>query len=185
MSNLNIQSGGCFDSNCTISMADGSTKILKNLNKGDRILSCDLNNELQFASIICILEIKITNGTRELVNLDGGLNITPWHPIKYNNKWVFPANIKTPIIKNSESIITLVLDNHHIGFINGYQCIMLGHNYKEGILNHPYYGTNAIINDMKYHSGWESGKVILNDESVFRNMERLATNAMLKYVKVC
>ena len=43
---------------------------------------------------------------------------------------------------------------------------MLGHNYKNGILNHPYYGTNAIINSMKNHYGWEGGKVILNDTSI-------------------
>ena len=166
MANLNNASGGCFDSNCTITMADGSIKILKNLKKGDKILSCDLNNIPQIASIICILEIKITYGIREMVDFEGGLYITPWHPIKYKNKWVFPANIKAPIIKCCNSIITLILDNHHIGFINGYQCIMLGHNYKNEILNHPYYGTDAIINTMKDHYGWESGKVILNETSI-------------------
>lgn len=166
MANLNNAGGGCFDSNCTITMADGSTKILKNLNKGDKILSCDLNNIPQIASIVCILEIKITYGIREFVDFEGGLYITPWHPIKYQNEWVFPADIKAPVIKSCNSIITLILDNHHIGFINGHQCIMLGHNYKNGILNHAYYGTNAIINDMKNHYGWESGKVVLNDTSI-------------------
>jgi len=166
MANLNNMSLGCFDSNCTITMADGSKKILKNLNKGDKILSCDLNNIPQIASIVCILEIKITYGIREFVDFESGLNITPWHPIKYENEWVFPANIKPPIVKCCDSIITLVLDNHHIGFINGYQCIMLGHNYKNGILKHPYYGTEAIINDMKSNHGWIHGKVILNDTSI-------------------
>tara|TARA_Y100000741_G_scaffold84689_1_gene62347 strand:- start:1442 stop:3709 length:2268 start_codon:yes stop_codon:yes gene_type:complete len=166
MSAFNNIDGGCFDSNCTITMADGSTKILKNLEKGDKILSCDLNNVLQIATIKCILEIKVTFGIRELVDFEGGLYITPWHPIKYNNKWQFPANIKAPMIKSCDSIITLVLDNHHIGFINGYQCIMLGHEYENGILNHPYYGTKAIINDMKSNHGWIHGKVILNDTSI-------------------
>lgn len=166
MANLNNISGGCFDSNCRITMADGSSKILKDLNKGDKILSCDLNNIPKIASIVCILEIRITLGIREFVDLEGGLYITPWHPIKYNNEWVFPANIKEPIIKSSDSIITLVLDNYHIGFINNYQCIMLGHNYKNGILNHPFYGSDAIVNTMKNHYGWESGKVILYDNSV-------------------
>jgi hypothetical protein len=180
MANLNNARGGCFDSNCTITMADGSTKILKNLNKGDKILSCDLNNVKQIASIVCILEIKIKYGLYEFVDFENGLYITPWHPIKYNNEWVFPANIKTPVIKSCNSIITLVLDNHHIGFINGYQCIMLGHNYKNGILNHPYYGTDAIINTMKNHYGWESGKVVLNDTSI----SVIKKNEMTSYIKI-
>ena len=44
MTAFNNVGGGCFDSNCTITMADGSTKILKNLKKGDKILSADENN---------------------------------------------------------------------------------------------------------------------------------------------
>ena len=166
MASFNNANGGCFDSNCKITMADGSMKVLKNLNKGDKIQSCDLNNNPQIASIVCILEIKITCGIREFVDFENGLYITPWHPIKYKNKWVFPANIKEPIIKSCSSIITLLLDNHHIGFINGHQCIMLGHNYKNGILNHPFYGTNAIVNIMKNHYSWETGKIILNDSSI-------------------
>ena len=169
MSQFNNLQGGCFDSSCTITMADGSIKILKNLNKGDKILSSDLDNNLQIASIVCILEIKITYGIHEFVDLEGGLYITPWHPIKYKNEWVFPADIKTPMIKSCDSIITLVLDNHHIGFINGYQCIMLGHGFKNGILNHPYYGTQEIINDMKNNYGWVHGKVNLNDTSIKEN----------------
>ena len=89
--------------------------------------------------------------------------ITPWHPIKYNNTWVYPATIKNPIVKTCSSIITLVLDNHHVAIINDYPCITLGHGFKEGILNHPFYGTNAIIDIMKTHYGWNNGHVLLND----------------------
>ena len=38
--------------------------------------------------------------------------------------------------------------------------------YKNGILKHPYYGTQEIIKDMKNNYGWDSGKVVLNDTSI-------------------
>ena len=166
MSAYNDPGGGCFDSNCTITMGDGNKKILKNLKAGDIIMSAKEDNTLVTAKVVCILEIKNTMGIKEFVDFEGGLYITPWHPIKYNNKWVFPANIKAPIIKQSDSIITLVLDNHHIGFINGYQCIMLGHNFKDGILNHPYYGTNKVIDDLRENYGWNHGHVVVNDYTI-------------------
>lgn len=181
MAAYNNSGGGCFDSNCTITMADGSTKILKNLQKGDKILSSDENNIPQIASIVCILEIKITYGIREFVDFEGGLYITPWHPIKYKNKWQFPANIKAPYIKSCDSIITMVLDNYHVGFINGYQCIMLGHGFTNGILKHPYYGTQEIIKDMKNNYGWDSGKVVLNDTSITFIKENDMTASIITY----
>ena len=166
MSAYNDPNGGCFDSNCSITMGDGSKKILKNLKAGDIIMSAKEDNTLVTAKVVCILEIKNTMGIKEFVDFEGGLYITPWHPIKYNNEWVFPANIKAPVIKQSNSIITLVLDNYHIGFINGYQCIMLGHNFKDGILNHPYDGTNKVIDDLKENHGWYSGHVVVNDYDI-------------------
>ena len=162
----NNMRGGCFDSNCKITMADGSQKILSSLNRGDIIQSADRNNNITTATVVCILEIKINSGIREFVDLPGGLYITPWHPIKYNDEWVFPADIKNPIIRSTQSIITLVLDNYHVGFINGYQCIMLGHGFTDDVLNHSYYGTNRIIDDLQHNYGWQTGRVVINDSDV-------------------
>tara|TARA_B100000902_G_C27321507_1_gene924959 strand:- start:616 stop:2970 length:2355 start_codon:yes stop_codon:yes gene_type:complete len=158
--------GGCFDSNCKITMADGSQKVLSELKKGDCIESADQDNNITTANVVCILEMKIKGGIREFVDLPGGLYITPWHPIKYNGEWVFPADIKTPTICSTGSIITLVLDNHHVGFINGYQCIMLGHGFTDGILTHPYYGTERVIDDLKQNYGWHTGRVVVYDTDV-------------------
>ena len=162
----NDRYGGCFDSNCKITMADGCQKILKNIKMGDNIKSVDQNNNITTANVVCVLEMKIKTGLREFVDLPGGLYITPWHPVKYNGEWVFPVDIKTPIICSTQSIITLVLDNNHVGFINGYQCIMLGHGFTNGILDHPYYGTNRVIDDLKENYGWHTGKVVVYDTDV-------------------
>jgi hypothetical protein len=166
MSSFNNMYGGCFDSECVITMADGSNKVLKNLKKGDQIMSVDQNNDVTTSKIVCVFEIKVSAGIREFVEFEDGLVITPWHPIRYKNRWVFPNTVKSPTMKQTQSIITLVLDNHHIGYINGIQCIMLGHGFTNGILKHPYFGTQAIINDLKNNDGWQSGHVVVNDNEV-------------------
>lgn len=178
--------GGCFHSNCKITMADGSQKILSRLEKGECIQSVDQDNNITTANVVCILEIKIKTGLREFVDLPGGLYITPWHPIKYNEEWVFPGDIKEPIICSTGSIITLVLDNHHVGFINGYPCIMLGHGFTDGILDHPYYGTERVIDDLKENYGWETGKVSVYDRDVkFIKEENKIVKMVYDYTKSC
>ena len=180
----NDPGGGCFDSNCKITMADGSQKYLYELNKGDCIQSADQDNNITTANVVCILEMKIKGGLREFVDLPGGLYITPWHPVKYNGEWVFPSDIKTPTIRSCSSIITLVLDNHHVGFINGYQCIMLGHGFTDGVLNHPYYGTQRVIDDLKQNYGWHTGKVVVNDIDVkFIKEENKVVKMVYDYTK--
>ena len=163
----NDMNGGCFHSGCKIAMADGSQKVLKDVMRGDVVMSMDATNNPVTASVVCVLEIKIKCGLREFVDLSGGLYITPYHPVKHEGKtWVFPADLKIPIMRSCESIITLVLDRHHVGIINGHQCIMLGHGFTEGVLAHPYYGTQAVIDDLKSHYGWSIGKVVVNDRDM-------------------
>ena len=177
MSSFNNACGGCFDSYCNITMADGTTKILKDLKKSDIIMSVTQDNVLTSAKVICVFETKITMGIREFVDFENGLYITPWHPIKYNNRWVFPANIKDPIVKQCNSMITLVLDKHHIGVINGFQCIMLGHEIKEGILKHSFYGTHKVIDVLKKNPGYKMGHILVNDYEIeFYKLNNITSN---------
>ncbi len=177
MSVYNNVGGGCFDSYCNITMANGNTKILKDLKKGDIIMSATQDNILTTATVVCVFETKITMGIREFVDFENGLYITPWHPIKYNNEWVFPANIKNPILKQCNSMITLVLDKNHVGFINGFQCIMFGHGFKEGVLNHPFYGTHKVIDVLKKNPGYKMGHILVNDYEIeFCKLNNITSN---------
>ena len=79
---LDLRRSGKKNENKTIS------KILKDIKKGDIIMSARQDNVLTTAKVLCVFETKITMGIREFVDFENGLYITPWHPIKYNNKWV-------------------------------------------------------------------------------------------------
>lgn len=163
MSAYNNMGGGCFNSKCLISMADGSTKPLYQLNKNDLVKTFDSNQQETSAKVVCTLERKITKGEWELITTPSGLEITAYHPFKINDNWEFPSSLYQSELKECDSIITLVLDKHHIGIINGIECIMLGHGFTEGILKHPYFGTQMIINDMKKMKGWIDGHIVLID----------------------
>ena len=47
--------------------------------------------------------------------------------------------------------------------IEGIQCVSLGHSYKGKVVEHDYFGSEKIINDLQKIKGWEKGAVVLEE----------------------
>ena len=159
----NTQSAPCFTGNCEITMGDGSTKCVKDLKKDDLVFSSsDPYNARPNAKsrVVCVLETRFADGYTNLVNLKTGLTITEWHPIFHRGKWTFPGDVQVATNQPCKAVYSLVLDSNHIVFINNMPCICLGHKYKTGILKHDYFGSAAVIDDLKQMPGWDKGKII-------------------------
>ena len=70
--------GGCFHGNCLIQMFDGSSKLVKHLKMGDSIST----SENQQTNVVCVVKTKTYSNSMRMCQFDGGLLITPGHPIK-------------------------------------------------------------------------------------------------------
>lgn len=186
LGNINSD-GGCIDSNCMIKMFDGTIKRLYELNKYDIVKSVDNNNNIVGAKVKCIVETIITSGKKEYVNFNG-LMITPWHPFKIglfgkDEEWVFPGEIFGTYILNSKSMITLILEDYHIMFINNIKCITLAHNFQNPKLKHPFYGTNNVINNLKnnFPNDYKNGKISIYDNNIdYIKTNNITTNIIYK-----
>lgn len=158
--------GGCIYENCKIKMNSGGYKPIKMLKKGDVIEGG--------AKVVCLIKSVYIG----LLIRIGKLIITPYHPVYYSNKWQFPQNIyennfniidkrrNYGIIRNDLNpliVCNVVLDRDHIIKCEGVECITLGHGYTNGILNHPYYGTQMIINELKTLNGWDDGLITIKN----------------------
>ena len=162
MSRFNDIGGGCFHINSRINMADGSTKQIKDIKKNDLIMTLTYDGEYSMSKVLCVIETKIENKMKKMCKIDD-LYITSWHPILYNEKWTYPENINSAELVNCESMATLFLENDHIVVVNDIPCITLGHNYTYDVLNHPFYGTYAVIQFLKHQNGWDNGHIIFDD----------------------
>ena len=153
-------------------MANKSVKKIKNLQKGDLVYTSNnyINPSNTFANnfslVVCILETKFPTKYANIVTLENGLEITEWHPIYYDNQWVYPNSIAKPIYQPCESVFSLVLDTNHIVIINGIRCICLGHDYTNGILRHDYFGSSKVIDDLSIMPGWAEGKIVITAGSL-------------------
>lgn len=157
--------GPCFSGSCTTRMVDNSFKQVRDLKRGDRVWGD--------YEILAVLRTPVGK-TVEMVCFEGGLIITPWHPMKlgYDKEWTFPSycEIATPVYIGE--YYNLVLKSGHIVELNGYPVVTLGHGFTSNdTIRHPYFGTQAVIDDLKKHPDWDKGLLNMNSNNIRRNSE--------------
>ena len=160
MSRYYDSAGVCFHGASPVSLFDGSEITFAQLKKGDRLKNG--------ARVTCIVETKVASPKSWFVQM-GRLAITPYHPIHHNGKWTFPIDLVAPNMLDCRSVFNVVLDDQHIIECDGVSCVTLGHGFDDNeVIRHPYFGSQAVIRDLKQCNGWMSGKVILNESAVKR-----------------
>jgi len=159
MSTYMNASGGCFDGDSLVQLDSGFVRRVKDLVKGE-ILSG--NNK-----IVCIVKTKIDDKV-EVVNLNNML-ITPWHPVRINKEWVFPINNRCSMDVKLDYVYNIVLETGHTCLINNIEVVTLGHNFTDNkVVQHDYYGSDKVIQDLMKMDGWDSGLVIMDEQLVNR-----------------
>jgi hypothetical protein len=158
-------SGGCFTGDCMVAMNDATKKRVDELKKGDIV---------QGGHKVVAVLITPVNKEVEMVVFTKGLKITPWHPmiIKDDDQWAFPIELRDSTKIYVENFYNLVLESGHIVELNTHQVVTLGHGFKTNkVITHPYFGTQAVIDDLKGHPDWESGILNMDVTNIVRSDE--------------
>jgi hypothetical protein len=162
---FNNMNGGCFHPNTVVLMVGNTYKPIHEIIKGDQVLDIKGN----IADVICLVKINCNNGKCVMVKIDD-LIITPYHPIKLDDKWIFPKDLNIPLEFECDSVYNLVLSSNHTVVINNYISCTFGHNITDNdVIKHEYFGTNVILNDLKNIKGFEDGLVILKMNDFIRD----------------
>ncbi len=149
-------SGGCFDGNGEILLADGTKKLVKEVVAGDSLATA---NGKAAVKVKCVVRFEIKR-TLEMICLNG-LLITPKHPVRVSGKWVKPSEIGKPRNQFVDYIYNFVLESGHVATINGVEVVTLGHEMREAGVAHLYYGTQKVVRDLQKMTGWDQGKVVV------------------------
>jgi len=157
MASLNTDRGGCFTGSSLIAMVNGLTRV-------DQVKAGDIT--AQGDRIHCVVRTNL-NELVKMVYLSPDLVITPWHPVRLpNGNWVFPAELveqgkATAAEVSIPSYYTLVMETGHVFTIGGYEVCGLAHDFKGPVIEHEFYGTDAILKQLSTHRGWDQGYVVL------------------------
>jgi hypothetical protein len=166
MSTYNSCSNPCFDGSSLVLMADSTLKRVDQIVKGDTIMSPNLSPSK--VSLV-VKTVDLPNNKTYFVNFSDGLLITPWHPIRLDNVWKFPRDVHVVHEYECNALFSFVLESNHIMIINNIECITLGHNFKEPVAQHDYFGTHRVIDDLKTMDNYDNGLVILTPSNIKRD----------------
>ncbi len=157
-------SGGCFTDSTVLHTSNGFVQA-KDIRKGMNVLT-----DSRFATVVCVIKFKFS-GT---VCKYGTTGITPFHPIYIENKeWEFPHNMDVFEKEHYDGYVyDFVLDKNHIVRLNHFFAVTLGHNFKEDVVSHDYFG-DKIMTDLINHKDWESGLIQLDNWKFIRNKENM------------
>ena len=154
------QYGGCFGPNTHVKMNDGSYKLIRDIKKGDVlansfIVKCLIRYDYD-GPIFYKGDILSDNIIETFVTL--------YHPFRVSEKylWLFPKNESQffSYAQENKEVYNLILENgHYIVSAGNFEYVTLAHGFKNdttfeimslsNVIEHPYYGTNRIIEDLK------------------------------------
>ncbi|KAH3759234.1 von willebrand factor type A domain protein [Pelomyxa schiedti] len=161
MASFNSSYNPCFAGKCHVAMSNNETKRVSEIKAGDIVLGG--------ARVECVVQTTCANAKEWLVQFADGLLVTPWHPIRMGEKWMFPCEMGKPTLQHCESVYSFILNEKHILTIDGVECVTLGHNFKGEKVEHPYWGTKRVIEDLRMQDGWTDGRVVLQPNCVLRD----------------
>jgi Mg-chelatase subunit ChlD len=169
MSRMYSASIGCIGGDCWVELTNGR-KMMRDLRKGDRLIDGGI--------IECVVETIVPPGEISDLCVIGYAVLTPYHPIEVEEQWIFPCTL-APIIKAEiGSWFNLIVQGNKVVRVEGMKAITLGHGMTEGVLAHPYFGTNAVIDALRKYPGYTEGYIRpMKPVNVIRNVEGMIINA--------
>ncbi|KAF2395996.1 hypothetical protein EJ06DRAFT_517193 [Trichodelitschia bisporula] len=132
--------GPCFAGTSPVLLANGSTIPIANLRPGTAV-----HTPRGARAVVAILETLVS---QPLAVLGGrGLLVTPWHPVRWGGKWVFPARVAEGWVSYVGPVYSAVLERDgdpeaHCVVVGGVGGVTLGHGVREGgdVRSHGFLG---------------------------------------------
>ena len=159
-------SGGCFHPENLVVMADGSSKQIQSLSPGDLVWTLG-----EPASVVALVTVGHGSATSVMMSKVGDCILTPYHPyLDEATNWSLGADTVGQESFPTGTVYNLVLDKGHIiKTPGGVRACTLAHGFvDQPIVRHPFFGTQAVIEDLKKCSGWSEGRPVYKDLQVRR-----------------
>ena len=157
MSNYNRRDGPCFAGHCLAQTPEGKMQLCE-LRHGDKVITPEGQDE-----ILRVLKTPVESPN--LCVFPGGLESTPYHPIKRpgDDKYGFPAKMKqSEKRQDCDAVFSFLLKGSSTAMIiNGITCITLAHGIiDDPVAKHAYFGSDNVRQDVM-SADHENGVVIV------------------------
>jgi hypothetical protein len=160
------QSGGCFHPETPVIMADNSVKQIQSLIPSDQVWTPHGP-----ASVVALVTVGHGTATSVMMSKVKDCILTPYHPyLDTSGIWVVGADTVGQESYPTGTVYNLVLDKCHIiKTPGGISACTLAHGFTENVIAHPFFGTQAVVEDLKKCSGWLEGRPVYKNLQVRRS----------------
>lgn len=181
-------SGGCFSGDSIVYKRNNDDSwvavMMRQLQPGDTVRCCEMEGgswqeqpRLTQSEVVCVVKLPYKG---ELYAVNDSLRLTPYHPVVTLKQGtgaepLFPCEAGVQIAAADGFVYDIVLRNR--GLVqcasSDAQELLLaatfGHRCTVGKFHHDYFGSEAVVNDLRQHPGWERGFVELGEYVYLRN----------------
>ena len=166
MPSFSTGSSGCFSGDCCVRMAREAIMLpISDLRRGDLVWTPEGP-----ATVLYAVELRTKGRPHPMVQI-GRLSISPWHPIRRNGEWIFPAHVPGYQDRSAQTVYNLVVSRGHVIDVEGVQCVTLAHGFVEPVVKHDFFGTHAVIESMQRQPGFTEGRPVFENLVALKNEE--------------
>jgi hypothetical protein len=173
MSSYNRPCGPCFAGECQVLLEGGKKVALQELKRGMKVITPKGTRRVG-----AVVRTAIESG-RLMICRIGELKVTPWHPIRIEGKWVFPANEVEAQLEECDAIYSVLLEpdtdvDAHAFEVEGVTAVTLGHGLvvssRADARAHPFFGSyTKVLDSLKDLAGFESEDGVAHCVGVHRD----------------
>jgi hypothetical protein len=120
------------------------------------------------ATVLFAVELRTKARSQPMVQI-GRLSITPWHPIRRNGEWIFPAHVHGYQDRLVNTVYNLVLSRGHVIDVEGVQCVTLAHGFVDPVVKHDFFGTHVVVESMQRQPGFTEGRPVFENLVAIKN----------------
>jgi hypothetical protein len=173
MAMYNNSCGPCFAGECQVLLEGGKKVALQELKRGMKVVTPKGTRRVGV-----VVRTAIESGRLVMCRI-GELKVTPWHPIRIEGKWVFPANVVEAQLEECDAIYSALLEpdadvDAHAFEVDGITAITLGHGLvassRADARAHPFFGSyTKVLDSLKNLAGFESEEGVVYCVGVHRD----------------
>jgi len=145
----------CFSGESKMIMTNGTSVRVCDVRVGDRVQAIDGSERI----VKFVVKTSILDGMTHLVRLGPNIRITPYHPVRINGAWCFPADVGNVKSEKCDAVYSFVVEMNTISSSNksmslcvgGIECASLGHGDMDTstVHGHKYFGNRErVIRDL-------------------------------------
>jgi len=177
--------GGCFGAGASVGVVTGvgdktvvTARPISEVRAGDVVEVA--GGALHTSRVVCVVEVA-RPAAKQMCRFEGGLEITPKHPVKLEGAWRRPRDVCSETAGGGElvtmesdyCVYNLVLEGEgeqaRVLLVNGLECVTWGHGLSgDPVVEHAYWGSEQILRDLEEMHGWDEGHIQLGEDSFVR-----------------